>query len=683
MRWLRALAPLLLAGCQLVIGTEDRPVDPIRSGCTLPTEGAAKLRFVHAVPMEGAVDLCVRRAGSEYGRPVLRGGGTECPSGFGYATASAPFAIPDGRIDVKVVSGGSTCSAKALAELPNVDAPKGSSTSLTYLGNAREPHQLRAFREPTERPGAGAIHLRLVNAIAGGPPLEFGLADSPRLPVDVKSKVLTQSLAYPEATHSAMTTSIGRVDANGYLELPKTTLNLAAARAGEKRAILATSISDAEGFRTLYAIGDPSAPLFPVRGLLCDELTVSGRFTSCTPTPLATLSVDTFNVSLYGAAAPEEQARRPKLFEALSTRESDVMCLLQVSRMEDRVELIAKAKASGAFRYSVSSDTNLDTVPTNPRDQSGQIPVRPKHPSCVGTNDPKAVDAALTCLNKCSVTGGPDGKIVNAGCVSATCAGEMITLLAGDADAKRCFNCLVVNIGGGETLGDIRNICTTDPRDPMGFHGQASQLILSRLPIRASETYVLPATSYQRVVQYAEVEIETGKFVDYYCTNFTSAYGDLIAYSGYYSGGATGGEAWLRETQLQAQRTVEYVRSKSGTKFALVSGDWSASRELKTGDGTVIIDASNPKVFEVLEGAFLPAYPKSFTRACTECSSAQNPFNADQNLWASINYMFNFPETSAVEANVLFKEPVVTLSTGGMGPLSRSYLFNSRVLRPY
>jgi len=677
----RALLLLLVAtgiGCQLVIGTEDRPVDPVLDGCTLPTAGGARIRFANLVATDAAVDVCVRPLGGEYARPVLRGGGRKCPSGFSYPQVSAPFSVPEGRIDVKVVSAGSTCTGAAAAELHDIAAPRGSITSIVHLGG--KPSSLRAFRDASERPGSDAVHVRFMHASAGTGALDFGFATSPGLPANLSSRLLDKPLAFGEATNSQTTAILRSADANGYLDLPRTEVNLVATRAGESRALMATTLSTSNSWQTFIAIGDPTSPLFPVRGLLCDELDVKGLFTTCRPSALSTLSVDVFNAALYGAASQEESARRLKVMEAISTHDSDLMCLAQFSQRKDRDAVIAAARATGKFPFSVTSETDLSTAATDPRDWDGKTPVPRAHPSCGGGNDGKQVEAALACItDNCT---GPDGKVSSTSCLSSKCVAEMVALLVGNADAQRCYSCIAVAAGTDETLSDVRALCTADVRDYKGFRGQAASVILSRLPIRSSETFVLPATSYQRVVQYAEVELEAGKFIDYYCTNFTSPYGDLLAYSGFYGGDATGAAAWNREAQLQAMRTIEFIKRKSDGRRAVVSGDWSASREHKSSDGTVVIANSNPRVLELLDEALVPAFPEKWEPACTECGSPLNPYNTSQSTWAARTYLFGMSRTSALEVSVFFKDPVVALSTGAMGPLSHSFGFNARILRP-
>jgi len=662
-------------GCQLVIGTEDRPVDPVREGCALPTGGGARLRFGNLLPSAATYDLCVRSSGGDYGRPILRGGGAACPRGFAYGEVSAPFAVPEGRLDVKVVVAGSTCAARAAAELEGIAAPRDTTTSVLNLTGPT----LRAFRDDPAQTATDALQLRIVHASNAIGALDFGFAASARLPVELTSPLLRKPIAFGEATNPETIGPLGNADANGYLSLPRAPVNLVGARTGEKRAVLAIALSPSEGTSTLYAIGDPTSPLYPVRGLLCDERSAKGLFTTCRASALSTLSVDVFNASLYGPAAQEEGARKPKIVEELSKRDSDVMCLAQIARVEDRNDVAAAAKNSNAFPYSVLSETNLDTAPSDPRD----APTSRTHPSCGGTVDPAKVDAALRCLTeKCSTTGGPDAPVSSTACMSSKCVSEMVALLVAGTDSQRCYTCIAVAAGSAEKLGDVRAHCTTDPRDYKGFRGQASSMILSRLPIRASETFVLPATSYQRVVQYAELEIESGKFLDYYCTNFTSPYGDLLAYSGFYAGGATGKEAWLKEAQLQATRTIELVKRKSAGRVAIVSGDFSASVEHKDPSGTVVIVSSNPQVIELLDSALTPAFPDAAKPECTECAPSINPYNTAQSTWAARTYLFGLPRTSALDPNVFFTDRIVPLSTGAVGPLSHSYAFNVRVLRP-
>lgn len=670
-------------GCQAIIGVESRDTDPLIGGCTLPTQGEAKVRFGNLVPSDAVVDICIRKSGGDYGRPVLRGGGSECVSGFKYAELSAPFAAPSGKIDVKVVAAGSTCKAAALSEAKGIDAPSGSTTTLLRMGNAKVPESVKAFRESPGRAKSGNAKLRLIHASPGTGALDWGLADSPRLPVDISQPFLASPMAYGESTtKDSKTVKLPSTpDENGYLEFLGTKINLAAAPTGQKRALLATEFPGTEGGRTIIAIGDPAQPFFPVRALVCSDLDLVGLKTSCTVTQLGTLSIDVFNAYLYGQYAADEALRRPLVRDAIVSRtDGEVMCITAVSRRPDQDEIVKAAKDKGTWPYSYQSDTSLDTQATEPTDPTGKIPAPYTTPPCGGTNLPDQVEAALGCIqSKCT---GADGKYngVSTACFGSNCSSQLIPFIGGNKDEQRCFNCMTVATLADLTTTEVRDRCTKDVRDYKAFDGVTDSFILSKFPLTDTKTYVLPSTSYQRVVQYAKVEIEKDKFIDFYCGELSAAFGDLVPYYGHYAV-AGGGDPWEQEQVWQANLVTKFVKATSGARPAIITGEWAAARAYKSADGKHDLEPQSPQVLDALEKVLIPALPKDFVPFCTECAAPENPYNGDKSIWQYRTYVFNMPTTSGVEASAFFTEMPLTVG-GEKRPISKRWGFNTRVLRP-
>lgn len=666
--------------CQVIAGVEDRAIDPIPEGCTLPTVGDATIRFGNLVPSEEPVDVCVRQSGGDYGRPVLRGGGRACPTGFGYPKMSAPFAVPSGKIDVKVVKGGSTCKTAALAETTGIEIPKGSATTVVRMGNAAVGEQVKAFRETTERASSGNQLIRLAHAIPGYESLDFGITEQSRLPTDLSSPLLSAPLPYGTTTIGS-SSPLGKVDENGYLTIPGASLNFAAAPAGQKRAVLLASLAGTEGGRTIWAIGDPAKPFLPIRALTCSEGDVVGLETACVQSQLSTLSFDIFNAQLYGPFALHEAERRPHIVEAIGKRASDAMCITGLSRQSDKDALIQQGKDKGNYPYAVDFKATPDTKATDPRDQSGNTPPDWTTPPCDESVRDKA-EAALSCIvANCSSTKTEDGIFVgDSSCLTTNCAAQIIPFLSDDKQTARCMNCLAISPLTDEPLSSVRTHCMEEPREYKHFNGGTSSIVLSRFPIAKQETYVLPSTSYQRVVHYAQLEIEQDKYLDYYCAELTAAFGSLLAYPGHYAPDATI-DKWFQEERHQATRIVEWIKTHSGSNPAVISGEWASSREHKDGEGNLVVDGQNPEVFDILEGAFTLALPPDYVPRCTECKSPVNPYNGDKNIWQLKTYVYNMSETSGVEASVLWTDFPVTIGDQKY-PLSDRFLFNTQVLRP-
>lgn len=667
-------------GCQAIIGVEDRGVDPLVGGCSLPTSGDAKVRFANLVPADAVVDVCIKPSGGEYGRPLLRGGGTACASGFKYAEMSAPFSVASGKIDVKIVAAGSTCKAAALSETKGIDLPSGTSTTLLRMGNTKVPETVKAYRESTARASSGNAKLRLIHASPGTGAIDWGIVGSGRLPIDLEKTFLTTGQAFGESTNKDTKPTLGKVDENGYIDLPGTKINIAAAPTTQKRALLATELPGTEGGRTIIAIGDPAQAFFPVRALVCNDLDVSGLKTTCTQSALGTLSIDDMNAYLYGPFAPYEKERWPFIRDAIVNRtDGEVMCITAMSRRAQQDEVVKLGKEKGTWPYSYQSNTNLDTPANDPADPTGKVPAAYTVPPCGGTNVPAEVDAAFACI-KANCSNPDDTFKGDSSCLSSNCATALIPFIAGDQNQKRCFNCMTVGSLSDMTLSDTKTKCTTDNRDYKAFEGATDSFVLSKYPITNTETYVLPSTSYQRVVQYGQLEIEKGKLVDFFCGELIPSFGDLVPYYGHYAVDG-GGDPWEQEQVWQANLVTKYVKAKAGTRPAIITGEWAASREYKDGTGKVIIDNQGPQVLDALEKVLIPALPKDFVPFCTECAAPANPYNGDKNIWQFRTYVLNMPSTSGVEVSKFFTDSPVVID-GKNWPMTDRWGYNTRVLRP-
>lgn len=675
----------MAAGCQAIIGVESRDVDPIVGGCALPSVGDAKIRFGNLVPSDVAVDICVRSSGGDYGRPVLRGGGSACIAdpkyGFKYSEVTAPFAVKSGKIDLKVIKGGDTCKGAALTEVKGVDVPAGATVTLLRMGNAKIPETIKAYTETTTRAPSGSAKLRVIHASPGSPALDWAVTSSGRLPVDLPANLfLPTPMAFGEATNKDTKPSIGKADANGYIELVGTKINLGAAPTGTKRAVLVTELPGTEGGRSIIAIGDPSLPFFPVRALVCNDLETDGLKTKCTQSALGTLSIDVFNAYLYGPFAPDEDVRRPFVLDAIASRtDGEVMCVTALSRKKDQDSLIQLSKDKGTWPYSIQGNTNLDTPANDPNDPSGAKPTPYTIPPCGGTNTVEEVNAAFACI-KANCSTPEDRYKGDSTCLSSNCASVLIPFIAGNKDQNRCFNCISVGTLADKTLTETQNQCLTDTRDYKAFDGATSSLVLSKFPIRNAETYVLPSTSYQRVVHYGQVEIEKDKYVDFFCGELSAAFGDLVPYYGHYAVEGKG-DPWEQEQVWQANLVVKYVQKKAEKRPAIITGEWAASREFKDGTGKIIVDAQGPQVIDALEKVLIPALPKDFVPFCTECAAPANPYNGDKSVWQFRTYVYNMPTTSGVEIGKFFTDSPVPIGDKKW-PISDRWGFNTRVLRP-
>ena len=665
-----------MLGCQAVAGLEARPTDPRVNGCALPASTGGRVRVANLVASDAKVDVCIRGSGAAYGRPILRDGGTDCQAGFAYAEVSAPFGAPIGKIDVKMITAGETCASGALAEASGITVGTDAIVTLAYLG-APGSARVSALAESSSV-NAGSTKFRFVNAIAGSKPLALGVTKDTRLPTTVTASLLGAPVPFGGVEPAGTKPVAGSLDQNGYLTMLASDYQLGAAEDGTTKALLVASVSNKAAIYSLYAIGNAADPAHPVRGLFCDEGASAGVVSQCTLTPLSTLSIDVFNAGLYGANAPSEDARRPYIVDALAKRDSDVMCVVEVSRKSDR-DQIAAAAASGAFKHAYAPQMDLGTPMTDPTTKDGVTPPPSTTSSCNGV-DPAMVNDVYQCMiDNCSAKPGDPKSAISGdtSCLSSKCASKFLPLFGGDPSQQRCFDCIVTNASAYEPWDSGKQICTTEVRPNLAFHGENPSMILSRFPIKQTDVFVLPSTSFRRSVLYAEVEIEPGRTVDTYCAQLSSPFlDDTLPYTGNY------GTSYDDEQKLQAQRLIAWVQSKSEGRPAIIAGDFHAGVAVAQGATKVLADL-DPDVIKALRAAFVEAKAPQWKPTCTYCPNAKNPYNGDfVGIAIEGVYLANFPELPTTDESILFDTPVVPLPTGTTGMLSPSFGLNVRVIRP-
>src|SRR5580692_2878960 len=226
---LLALAALLLAfaACQLVAGVQSRELDPIASGCALPTGNGPQVRFANFAPNGDALDLCIRSSGASWGEPLILNGGSACGSkfpstGFTYGQVTVSFTAPGSTIDVKTVLGGGTCNSSAIAEIDKVTVQGAPAvTTLIAIGGANSlPKKLVALRETGQTNGGNGGQFRFVNTLTGYPSIDVGAAQTDSLPSTLSITYnLSGGIASGGTLPSTAKVALGTVDPNGYLSL--------------------------------------------------------------------------------------------------------------------------------------------------------------------------------------------------------------------------------------------------------------------------------------------------------------------------------------------------------------------------------------------------------------------------------------------------------------------------------
>jgi len=745
---------LAVTSCQAVADIEAYEPDPLPKSCVLPKwvpgTGAGRVRLAHVFPSTENVDICVRPSGAaSYGRPTFRGSGldkgTICGKGLAYAEVTAPFKVPTGQLDFKIIPTGKTCSAPALAEKTGVEVGTDVAATLVYAGPAEGPATLLSMLETTTGTAQNR-QTRLVNAISGSS-LVWGVGNGTTLPTNLGSAFLNAPLGFGQLPTAAMVNVGFRVIENGYVEFAPLPLGYGAAIAvpGEpKPKMLIVGTLEGAGFFTLYAIGGTAD--FPARGLYCRDQEDDGQYQKCVRTEVEAFKLDVFNAGLYGAFAVIENLRAKTVINDLAARGavSDLLCASEVAR-HDEIEMPAEQKAwtqealikaakdvPGGFQYFAQGAADVDTPATEPANQQDEVPdptmdpPRPIDPpgraACDASADQSAVAKVYQCLiDNCNTEPGKDSGVTAGGvkCYSDKCGPiALAALLFGNQYENQCFNCIVLNGISYIPWSTVKTRCATDTRRPYGWAGGTTSLLLSKYKLTEVEQYVIPSSAFRRVALYAKMEYEPGKDIDVYCVHAPPLLGALMPYTGGYGNGNVGAAGWEEENILGIQKVIGWIQRKSRDRPAIIMGDWSGSATARDKDGQVItgmdgrpmIGNVNPTGVVAMQQSFFEAITDDMRQQCnfsipnavckpqcTRCPKKDlidpgrlgNPYNTIEDpIWNLRVYLkdpwFTNP-TQAVEIfyNELDRVAFPEATEFGLaGPLADSFGFRVSVRRP-
>jgi hypothetical protein len=206
-----------------------------------------------------------------------------CGGGLHYTQLTAPIKVAAGKTDVKVIPAGQTCSVPSLVEKTGIEVGSDQVVTIAYMGGSSVASIIAAMPE-TSATAAGSPKrlLRFVNAIPGST-LEFGLAGNASLPATM-TMAFSKGVEFGSVSDRTSGVNGTVFDANGYLSLGTTSVSLVTVREGTTDALLLAPISG-PGSATLYAIGEPKTT-FPIRGLLCREVSTDSTLTDCLVTDL-------------------------------------------------------------------------------------------------------------------------------------------------------------------------------------------------------------------------------------------------------------------------------------------------------------------------------------------------------------------------------------------------------------
>jgi hypothetical protein len=734
---LLALAALLFffAACQLVAGVQSRTLDPIASGCALPTGSGPQVRFANLAPNPDALDICIRSSGSSWGEPLILNGGTTCSSlfpskGFTYSQISIPFAAPGETVDVKTVLGGGTCNASAVAELDGVkllSAPACTAsacvTTLIALGGAAsQPKKLVALPEfDSNTPQAAPF--RFVNALAGVGEIDVGTVPKPTsgtaaLPASLTPPAwnMSNGIPYGETMKKGQLSFFGPVADDGYMSvIANVNFNMVVTAHGQTDGLLLfPALETGDATTSLYAVGLAYNDSYPLQGLLCTEsTTVTGSnplLVGCTTSALPTLSFDAFNAALYGPNSPYFSLRDPQYAAGpgasppnpIATRNSDAMCLVEVDEGSDQQSIITAVKG-GNFNYSYTIMTNPQTAFSNGGvEQDGGACPTMGQPACSAAAM-SGVNNAFMCMEQyCSSNGAMGTLNQSTDCLTSNCPNSLGGLLL---EFPECLDCIVANVTSEQPYDAALNTCTTSPYPPLGYQGAENSLILSKYPIVNSDSYVLPSSYYRRSVLYTQVQFPGNVTIDFFC-GFLQTLGIAsdVPYQGCFGNGATSSEqGYANENLYEAQLMAAWIqeKSKKSGNPAVILGDWH------TGLGSTVTAAADagypaPTPIGAATITFLstpvsmggggltavsgPDWPAA--GQCTDCPGTVNLLNVGNttSYFTMQPFLYNWPAGSGTlhSEQLTFTDNVIAIppSTTNNAPISPYYGLNVQILRP-
>ncbi len=714
----------VLTGCELIGGIEKRTLQANLSDggvddagdaaadveqpkeCKLPPKANAAMRIGNLMPTTTRLDFCVKTADQTWNDvdPILAGGGGSCQRGLVYRNVSATFGVAGGSYDIIAVEDKGTaappkCTDPPVASANQVIVTEGDTISALVFGDSTSTAVLRAWKE-TRPSGSIESVVRFVNGLVGAGNLDCGISGEVKndLPATIAAGAFADvpfaSFTPPAGQGS---TPSGKIDANGYLQIqaPGAEVAFAAAAAGTTDAILVKShIYDRGGGFSLFAAGRMGDKQFPEELFVCDESKVDGILARCGGIPV-TVTVDSVNVQLAGAWGPYDKERAPLIYQAIAALPSDVVCVHEAWGKANKDGIAQAAQANFPNQSMPFYDENSPV--DDPTDQTGATPPEYDEPPCAQSEAKfsSAMDCVRdNCVDPADETGVP--KPFLSQCVTSKCVGSFLPLLTGTPEDKACYSCLFTSLAGWESIGSIRNKCTTDPKARFAHGGDAAVAVLSRYPIQGAESWVLGATEWRVNIVRAPVTLPNSAVVDVYCTQLTTpGSGISRPYTGQYgldSNGAPLGsdDAWRAELYLQAEKLVNFVHSRSSAakRKALIVGSIYAGPSYYDGE-TKVLDEVNVQAYNTVSADFPLAVPQGYVPTCTLCNdnpilSPPGSTPATGGSWQSFVFLHNLPITAAESVSIFWKETALSVINPANQepfdiPLSTHYGFRSVV----
>lgn len=716
------LAALGLAGCEIVLGLDEREVynAPVDSGpdqsvgsdaeagidvieepaptvCVFPksktTGKNAAMRLANFIAGREVryVDFCMKThdAASWAGViPTMRSWGDLCPAGFGYRDVTAQFYMAGGNYDIKLIKAGDTCESEGIATAEQVSIDDNKDNQVIAFGDGSSNNQLKKFLE-SRATNPSAYKLRFVHAANGKGTYDFGLTG----PENKLYITFFEGVGFGSTAKGPGAIGAFSFDANGYGEpqVPAGIFGLGAALSGQPSTDRKAELVRNSGFRTgqaysVFATGMEGNREFPPQLWTCNDTAVSGlgeMWAQCGDIQQPKdAKFDVFNAQLNGAFAAYESQRRDPLMQAVTDLNSDVICVNEVWSNADKKALADKAKENG-WEYSYYAEHDWNTPVDDATDQNGQVPEPFATAPCANSID--KMNASLDCLRDNCIAnkdenGSPDATFKD--CITPSCGAKaLIPLITGTPEDAACWSCIFTQMASYETIAWARDKCATDPKARFVFRGNDGSMVLSRHKIIEPESWVLPATEWRVSVLRTPIEIQpedaTSKTpavtADFYCSVLTTPVTSCLTrpYTGQY-GGKAGGvmdctKQWEAELLLQTEKLVNYVKNKSSDpRRAIIAGDFYSGQEYTEGENVVLKEAE-PVAYQQLFTAFALGAPLDYKPACTFCP----PDNAiltppgstitGFSTWTSNIFMSAIPITLVQSAETILREGVIDI----------------------
>jgi hypothetical protein len=641
-----------LGGCGRLLGVDskeftDAPPDARRCAALAP--GEASLRFSHAGPGLDSVSLCSRKVGEQGWTPLFTSA-EGCPAGLAYGEVSAVFAVEAGGRELRVSPSGKGCE-EAIAS--------GSA--------AFEPGQLVEVVLHAGAGGGFALEAWGLPPLSGG---ELRVIDA----VGDLAEVTLQTDA------GAVVAAAGPVEqgAPGTVVVGAGVGELAVLSGGVELARVSGPFP-APGAALIFGRHDDA--IFRPRLVVCGDDGEGGPLSRCQASPLPSLTIDTLNVYLTQNEFATAE-RQPALIDALKASPAEVICLQEVPMLADeRAAFLASLE--GEFPFIASFSTDSSTPVDSPTTSDGQLPAPLPSPPCDGLE--LELQSFLACAQEnCStIPGSAEGHLTSEPCFIDAC-GQGILGLLDTFERKRCAKCIRTEVAD-YSLNDAVSACTEAHSMPLSHGGTNDVVILSRVPLSATERWVLPSTGQRRVVVFARVAKAGAPTADVYCTRMTSIYdGVYDVYYGQYGEGKDGPAAWAAEQRLEALKIQEYIAGRSREQRAVLAGWLGASRGVKDGD-EIVIEGFGPETLTVLDSLLVSASSPADDARCTACKA--NPLYDDSYFDRRPDHVFlrGFDLQDVASMSVVYDALTVTVkptaSSKGRSlvPVSDSYGLRAQI----